>query len=249
MLFGSIQPSLHDRETFVDVPTISTPEVLLAVASALPMKTTVQYLLLGSMKLPVRTNMEPNHSIVDLRSAKKGRRAGRQSDSSMRLCQALSWAAAASSVSTLTFLSHVALSSAGVDAAQTLSIVRDFVPRIRFRRGLDPGRNQRSSHLATRSLESLCKPSLADNHDFNAPDLPSGRPLTKLRGTGLKGGADTPKDQGFIGRVAAFCNKRFFLVGAAVVIYAAKLAPSVGATGGLLHPEITVNKAGKDREG
>lgn len=70
-----------------------------------------------------------------------------------------------------------------------------------------------------------------------------------LRGVGLKGGADAPKDQGFIGRVAAFCNKRFFLVGAAVVIYAAKLAPSVGATGGLLHPEITVNKAGKDREG
>ncbi|CAM9970705.1 unnamed protein product, partial [Discosporangium mesarthrocarpum] len=40
-------------------------------------------------------------------------------------------------------------------------------------------------------------------------------------------------------------NKRFFLVGVACAVAFARLAPAVGATGGLLRPEITVNKAGK----
>lgn len=46
-------------------------------------------------------------------------------------------------------------------------------------------------------------------------------------------------------RIALFLNKRFFLLGAVVMVSAARLAPAIGATGGLLRPELTVNKAGE----
>lgn len=56
---------------------------------------------------------------------------------------------------------------------------------------------------------------------------------------------DESKTQSVYRRVTAFLNKRFFLVGAVVVLSAARLAPGFGATGGLLRPELTVNKAGE----
>ncbi|CAM9911603.1 unnamed protein product, partial [Choristocarpus tenellus] len=45
-------------------------------------------------------------------------------------------------------------------------------------------------------------------------------------------------------RVLGFANKRFFLLGAAVAVSVAKLLPWLGATGGPLRPEYTVNKVG-----
>lgn len=63
------------------------------------------------------------------------------------------------------------------------------------------------------------------------------------RGGGQK--PDVVKEHGIYDRVASFLNKRFFLLGAAAMVIAARLAPAVGATGGLLRPELTVNKAGE----
>lgn len=63
-----------------------------------------------------------------------------------------------------------------------------------------------------------------------------------------RGGAeafDAVKRENLYGRVSAFLNKRFFLLGAVAMVSAARIAPTIGATGGLLRPELTVNKAGE----
>lgn len=63
-----------------------------------------------------------------------------------------------------------------------------------------------------------------------------------------RGGGAPPKPekaQSTYGRVASFLNKRFFLLGAVAMVASARLAPSIGATGGLLRPELTVDKAGE----
>lgn len=64
----------------------------------------------------------------------------------------------------------------------------------------------------------------------------------------VRGGAATPntaKTQGFYERFSAFLNKRFFLLGAVMMVCAARLAPAGGVTGGWLRPELTVNKLGE----
>lgn len=64
----------------------------------------------------------------------------------------------------------------------------------------------------------------------------------------VRGGAATSNTvktrQGIYERITFFLNKRFFLLGAVAMVSAARLAPAIGATGGLLRPELTVNKAG-----
>lgn len=65
----------------------------------------------------------------------------------------------------------------------------------------------------------------------------------------VRGGAATSNTvktrQGIYERITFFLNKRFFLLGAVAMVSAARLAPAIGATGGLLRPELTVNKAGE----
>lgn len=65
----------------------------------------------------------------------------------------------------------------------------------------------------------------------------------------VRGGAGTSSTvktrHGIYERIALFLNKRFFLLGAVVMVSAARLAPAIGATGGLLRPELTVNRAGE----
>ena len=65
----------------------------------------------------------------------------------------------------------------------------------------------------------------------------------------VRGGAATSntvkEPAGIYERIALFLNKRFFLLGAVAMVSAARLAPAIGATGGLLRPELTVNKAGE----
>ncbi|CAM9150685.1 unnamed protein product [Scytosiphon promiscuus] len=57
-----------------------------------------------------------------------------------------------------------------------------------------------------------------------------------------RGGAAAPKTQSGFGRLRAFLNKRFFLLGAAAMVASAKLAPALGTKGGFL--SLAVSKAG-----
>lgn len=61
------------------------------------------------------------------------------------------------------------------------------------------------------------------------------------------GGVDptTSTTEGVLSRVKSFANKRFFILGAFAMVSAARFAPTFGATGGFLRPELTVNKAGE----
>lgn len=52
------------------------------------------------------------------------------------------------------------------------------------------------------------------------------------------------RSPGIYSRITGFVNKRFFLIGAVLAVSAARLNPAIGATGGLLRPELTVNKGG-----
>lgn len=54
-----------------------------------------------------------------------------------------------------------------------------------------------------------------------------------------------PRTQGAYGRLRAFLNKRFFLLGAATMVASARFAPALGTSGGLL--SLTVSKAGERR--
>lgn len=66
------------------------------------------------------------------------------------------------------------------------------------------------------------------------------------RGGGTAGAGAGQKNQpGIYGRVTRFVNKRFFLLGAAVAVSLAYLNPTIGVTGGVLRPELTINKGGE----
>lgn len=75
----------------------------------------------------------------------------------------------------------------------------------------------------------------------NAPD-----PVFASRGGGTTG-ADVglKKQPGIYRCITSFVNKRFFLLGAVVAVSLAYLNPAIGVTGGILRPELTVNKGGE----
>lgn len=66
---------------------------------------------------------------------------------------------------------------------------------------------------------------------------------------GVRGGHTAPErhtnQKYFKKKLISFLNKRFFLLGAAAAVSLARFAPGVGATGGLLRPEVTVNMVGE----
>ena len=66
-----------------------------------------------------------------------------------------------------------------------------------------------------------------------------------VRGGGLASRKEV--NQNFNRKFVTFLNKRFFLIGAAAAVSLARLAPGVGATGGFLRPEVTVNRAGETK--
>lgn len=69
-------------------------------------------------------------------------------------------------------------------------------------------------------------------------------PSMAVRGGHTASGSLT-NQKGFNKKLVSFLNKRFFLLGAAAAVSLARFAPGVGATGGFLRPEVTVNTAGE----
>lgn len=102
--------------------------------------------------------------------------------------------------------------------------------------------NRRASSLALPARSEICSnghvtPRLEDI-DINPAFMPRGG------GTAIDtvGWRKLPEIRR---RATAFLNKRFFLVGAAAAVACAYLNPAMGATGGVLRPELTINKGGE----
>lgn len=70
-------------------------------------------------------------------------------------------------------------------------------------------------------------------------------PSVAVRGGHTASESRRTNQKGFNKKLVSFLNKRFFLLGAAAAVSLARFAPGVGATGGLLRPEVTVNTFGE----
>ena len=85
-----------------------------------------------------------------------------------------------------------------------------------------------------------------------SPTRPQGKLKAVVGGGGprtfLAAGSDATLDHGFDGpalkKLIAFADKNFFLVGLFFAVFTAKIYPSFGVDGGLLHPELFVGKYG-----
>lgn len=165
----------------------------------------------------------------------------------MRVIQAFSCAAVASSFPICTLLSQVSPWNVAASSDHTRSICRghDHAQYSRVS-SIVQRRRTRSTTATFWNLASSSTTSLAGRRDSYDLEAHADNSAIYYRGGGIEGKVvGAPKAREIYSQIVSFCNKRFFLVGAAVVIYAAKLAPGLGATGGIIRPEITVNKAGK----
>lgn len=162
----------------------------------------------------------------------------------MRVVQALSCAAAFSFLPRCTLLLKFPQDNVAASMDHTFAMHTEHNHCIRDLRGFRLSRGARTTAVQP---EFPRRTWLASCNSDNAAGGKIESPAIASRGGGEEGSITAaPRWRRAYKRVASFCNKRFFLLGAATVIYAARLQPGIGATGGLLRPEITVNKAGEE---
>lgn len=169
----------------------------------------------------------------------------------MRVAPTISWAAAAStSLATWREAKHVLPPPNGF----ATTAMRHYPATYDITTGSKPSSslndvvhvlhraNRRSSSLALPARSAICSNGHATPRSEDVDINPAFMPRGGGTAADTAGWQKLPEIRR---RVAAFLNKRFFLVGAAAAVACAYLNPAVGATGGVLRPELTINKGGE----
>ncbi|CAM9753950.1 unnamed protein product, partial [Laminaria digitata] len=170
----------------------------------------------------------------------------------MRVVLVFSGIAVATAFPAKIALSHRSTCHATASSSAFTSTAADDVPvSLKAGQGLSAHNNvhHRRQHGGSTALGLLQQPQQAQPtptstwfklNPFHSTQVP---PALMVRGGGGAATSNTAKTQRIYDRIAVLLNKRFFLLGAVAMVSAARLAPAPGATGGLLRPELTVNKA------